>query len=69
MKVILLEKNSKSVKQGEIVNVKNGYARNYLIRKGLAIIAKKKNIDFFYAKRNYFLNEYKLYINKIKKCK
>ncbi|CAA3706755.1 50S ribosomal protein L9 [Candidatus Portiera aleyrodidarum] len=67
MKVILLEKNSKSVKQGEIVNVKNGYARNYLIRKGLAIIAKKKNIDFFYAKRNYFLNEYKLYINKIKK--
>lgn len=71
MKVILLEKNSKSVKkgekQGEIVNVKNGYARNYLIRKGLAIIAKKKNIDFVYAKRNYFLNEYKLYINKIKK--
>lgn len=67
MKVILLEKNIKSGKQGDIVNVKNGYARNYLIRKGLAIRANKKNIYFFYEKRNYFLNEYKLHIKKINK--
>lgn len=66
MKVILLDKNSKSGKKGDIVNVKNGYARNYLIRKGLAIIANKKNLYFFYEKRIYFLNEYKFYINKIK---
>lgn len=66
MKVILLKKNSKSGKHGDIVNVKNGYARNYLIKKGLAIIANKKNIYFFYEKRNYFLNEYILKINKIK---
>ncbi|AGI27151.1 50S ribosomal protein L9 [Candidatus Portiera aleyrodidarum] len=67
MKVILIDKNIKSGKKGDIVHVNKGYARNYLIRKGLAIIAKKKNIEFFYEKRNDFLNEYKLHINKIKK--
>lgn len=66
MNVILIEKNSNSGKKGTIVNVNNGYARNFLIRKGLAIIANKKNIEFLNEKRKHFLNEYKLYIKKIK---
>ncbi|CAA3710215.1 LSU ribosomal protein L9P [Candidatus Portiera aleyrodidarum] len=66
MKVIVIEKNSNSGKQGEIINVKNGYARNYLRRKGLAIISNKKNIEFLNEKRKYFLKEYKKYINQIK---
>ncbi|CEI58729.1 50S ribosomal protein L9 [Candidatus Portiera aleyrodidarum] len=67
MKVILLEKNLKLGKLGDLVNVKKGYARNYLLKKKLAIIANKLNIDFFNKKRNSFINLYKLRIKKNKK--
>ncbi|MCX7913744.1 MAG: 50S ribosomal protein L9 [Thermodesulfovibrionales bacterium] len=42
---VILKANVKNVGQiGEIVNVKDGFARNYLIPKGLAIEANTKNI-------------------------
>lgn len=45
MKVILQE-NVKSVgKAGEVVNVSDGYARNFLLPKGLAVQADKKAMD------------------------
>ena len=44
MKVILQENVKKLGSQGEIVNTSNGYARNYLIPKGLAIEATKGNL-------------------------
>lgn len=36
---------------GDQVDVKSGYARNYLVPKGKAVPATKKNIDFFEARR------------------
>ena len=43
MEVILRETITKLGRAGEIVKVKDGYARNYLIPKGLAYIATKAN--------------------------
>ncbi|MCX8069406.1 MAG: 50S ribosomal protein L9 [Thermodesulfovibrionales bacterium] len=44
MQVILKEDLKNLGKVGEIVNVKDGYARNYLLPKGLAINATTKNM-------------------------
>ena len=44
MKVILLEKLGKIGSIGEIINVKRGFARNYLIASKKALYASKKNI-------------------------
>ena len=45
MQVILQEKIRKLGGIGDIVNVKPGFARNYLIRHGKAMIASKQNIE------------------------
>jgi len=44
MKVILLENIKKIGSIGEIINVKRGFARNYLIAKKKALFASKENI-------------------------
>jgi large subunit ribosomal protein L9 len=44
MKVILKEDIKKIGKMGQIVDVADGFARNYLVPKGLAIEANTKNI-------------------------
>lgn len=51
MQVILLSKLNKLGDSGTIVNVKSGYARNFLIPKNKAIFANKKNIESFEAQR------------------
>ncbi|WP_178919454.1 50S ribosomal protein L9 [Buchnera aphidicola] len=51
MEVILLFKVNKLGDPGKIVKVKSGYARNYLIPKGKAILADKKNIESFKAQQ------------------
>jgi len=43
MEVILLKDVSKLGSINEVVTVKNGFGRNYLIPQGLAIIANKRN--------------------------
>ena len=45
MQIILLETLNKLGKAGEIVSVKDGFAKNFLIPQKKAIIANKKNRD------------------------
>ncbi|QCI24061.1 50S ribosomal protein L9 [Buchnera aphidicola (Macrosiphoniella sanborni)] len=51
MQIILLSKIYKLGDPGKIINVKSGYARNFLIPQGKAILANKKNIESFEAQR------------------
>ncbi|MCD8107456.1 MAG: 50S ribosomal protein L9 [Oscillospiraceae bacterium] len=51
MKVILLKDVKGSGKAGSVINVADGYARNYLIVKGLAIEATAKNINDLEGKK------------------
>lgn len=44
MQVILREDLPKLGRAGEVVNVKNGYGRNYLIPQGLAALATPRNV-------------------------
>ena len=44
MKIILLQTYEKLGKAGEIINVKPGFARNYLIPNQIASVATEKNI-------------------------
>ena len=45
MKVILLQDVQGSGKKGDLVNVSDGYARNFLIKKGLAAEANSQNLS------------------------
>ncbi|MBO4405805.1 MAG: 50S ribosomal protein L9 [Alphaproteobacteria bacterium] len=47
MKVILLQRVSKLGYIGDVVNVKPGYARNYLLPKKIALRATKENLKYF----------------------
>ena len=44
MQVILTEDVTNLGRSGELVNVKPGYGRNYLIPRGLAVLATPKNV-------------------------
>ena len=47
MEVILKEDIANLGKIGEIVRVRDGYARNYLLPRGLVLVANKKNVATF----------------------
>ena len=47
MQVILLERVAKLGQMGDVVDVKPGYARNYLLLQGKALTASKANITAF----------------------
>ncbi|MEO0133694.1 MAG: 50S ribosomal protein L9, partial [candidate division WOR-3 bacterium] len=47
MKILLLKDVEKLGKRGDIVEVKDGYARNYLIPKGFAVQATPSIIKHF----------------------
>lgn len=50
MKVILLEPLENLGDVGQVVNVKPGYARNYLLPRGLAVLATESNLKALEAK-------------------
>lgn len=51
MQVILLERVAKLGQMGEVVDVKPGYARNYLLPQGKALNASEANIAQFEAQK------------------
>lgn len=51
MQVILLERVAKLGQMGDVVSVKPGYARNYLLLQGKALTASKENIASFEAQK------------------
>ncbi|USH02236.1 50S ribosomal protein L9 [Grimontia kaedaensis] len=51
MQVILLDKIANLGGLGDQVTVKSGYARNFLIPQGKAVMATKSNVEHFEARR------------------
>ncbi len=51
MQIILLQRVAKLGQMGEVVSVKDGYARNYLLPQGKALRANENNIKSFEAKK------------------
>ncbi len=51
MQVILLERVAKLGQMGDVVDVKPGYARNYLLLQGKALTASKENIASFETRK------------------
>jgi large subunit ribosomal protein L9 len=51
MQVILLERVAKLGQMGEVVNVKDGYARNFLLPQGKALRATEGNVKSFEARK------------------
>ena len=49
MKVILLDHIEKLGRKGEVVSVKRGFARNYLIPRGFALYATPQNMKHLSA--------------------
>ena len=52
MQIILLERIEKLGQMGDLVNVKPGYARNYLLPQGKALRANKTNMERFETERS-----------------
>ncbi|WP_343190290.1 50S ribosomal protein L9 [Buchnera aphidicola (Mollitrichosiphum nigrofasciatum)] len=70
MNVILLRNVKNLGETGSIVFVKPGFGRNFLIPKGQACLATKKNILNFKIKKKDFIKKEKiLYIEANKRCK
>lgn len=49
MKVVLLKKIKKIGAEGDVVNVKDGFARNFLLPQGMALIHSEHNLRLFNA--------------------
>ena len=56
MQIILLEDIRNLGKIGEIVNVRDGYGRNFLLKSGKALRADRENIDFVKKKKDERIN-------------
>ena len=57
MKVILKQDINGLGKKDDTVNVSDGYARNYLLPKGLAVVADATNINIAKAKKEAEINK------------
>ena len=66
VKVILRQKIEKLGDVGDIVTVKAGYARNYLLPKGIAYTVNDENLKRIKAEKQRILEEEKRKVDKIK---
>ena len=76
MKIILLKSQDNLGNVGDIINVKDGYARNYLFPNNMALRENKKNLETYekikeeiQIKENKRLEEAKELLSNIKKLK
>ncbi len=76
MKVILLQDVKGQGKKDQIIDVSDGYAENYLLKKGLAVMATKKSKEVLeeellkrHLKEEDLVKEYTLIMNELKKKK
>tara|TARA_B100000029_G_scaffold448542_1_gene471121 strand:+ start:997 stop:1440 length:444 start_codon:yes stop_codon:yes gene_type:complete len=60
MKIILTTNIKKLGKIGEVVNVKDGFARNYLLPKKMALRENKKNLEIYNKIQDDLQNKEKL---------
>ena len=67
MNIILLERVEKLGQMGELVTVKPGYARNYLLPQGKAVFASQENIKLFDERKAQLEGENIEKINEAKK--
>jgi len=66
MKVIILQDIPKLGKRLEIKNVNEGFARNFLIPRGLAKVANKKNIKWLNDQKKELMKEKEKKVKEIK---
>ena len=52
MQIVLLENISKLGKIGDLVKVKDGYGRNFLLKTGKELRPNKENIDLVNSKKD-----------------
>ena len=64
MKIILLENIKKLGKIGQKVNVKDGFGRNYLLKKGKALLPTKENLAYFENKKTEIIKKNEIEKNK-----
>ena len=64
MKVILLENIKKLGSIGQQVNVKDGFGRNFLLKKGKALLPTKENIAHFETKKAEIIKKNEIEKNK-----
>ena len=67
MKVILTTNIKKLGKIGEIVNVKEGYARNFLFPQKMALRENKKNLEYYQNIKDELKNKENLKLDEAKK--
>jgi large subunit ribosomal protein L9 len=63
MEVILKEDIPNLGKMGEVVRVRDGYARNYLLPRGLVLLADKKNLKAFEHQKRVVANQRERVLN------
>jgi large subunit ribosomal protein L9 len=67
MEIILKQAVEKLGEAGERVNVANGYARNYLLPKGLAVKATEQNLAILQHEKDVLEQQHKKELKKVEK--
>ena len=69
MKVILLQDVKGTGKKGEVKNVSDGYATNFLLKKNLAVVASNDNMNVLKNKQESINHQMEVALNEAKEQK